>query len=425
MQPGHALILQNGHLQNRQIHSLTRPQSYERKSTEAYEKFWYLLDLATKDRLRTNSSICTTLSGGLDSTTVTVSLLNQLSTVKAFSNVTTVFAEFDEREPIKSFLQQYPQVEWQGVNCDQAWAFSGADADLPIADDPLVPGTMTMNLQLYRHIKESGYGIIFDGEWGDNLFGASFQDCIQAREWQLAIKDLRHQKNWHSNLWRYLLMPSLPTYLQQKFYSRWQNKHNPISPWLKPFFSESSAMKEALTQYYAGFSQENLLSSMTWAKSCSGSVGASQVYKLYRHSLELESASPFQDYRLLQFALNLPISMQQDFAYNKIFLRRATQKNLSDEIRWRPKNNYFDPLRYAGMAKGDGVWDIFNFILNNSFLTTIIDVEILEKELKNYRIEYQNNYQSRHYYKQKTTNFLYSVLCLGSWYKKILKRYSG
>ncbi|MEL6930656.1 MAG: asparagine synthase-related protein [Cyanobacteria bacterium J06600_6] len=423
LQSGHALILQNGSLQHRQIHSLTRPQSYQINKTEAYDEFWHLLDCSVKDRLRTHNPICTTLSGGLDSTTVTVALLNQLSKVNAFSNVTTVFAEFDEREPIQSFLQQYPQVEWQGVNCDLAWAFSGADADLPLADDPLVPGTMTMNLQLYRQVKESGFGVIFDGEWGDSLFGASFQDCVRSRNWQLAIKHLQHQKNWRSTLWRYLAMPSLPPSLQRKFYSRWQNRENPFASWLKPVLRESSAMKVALEQYYAGLAQDNLLSSMNWAKSCSGSVGATQAYRLYRHALGVESASPFQDYRLLKFALNLSPSIQQDFSYNKIFLRHAAQEKLPDDIRWRPKNNYFDPLRYAGMAKGDGVWEILKFIQDNSFLSTIINSQLLDKELKQYRLEYQNNYHSRHYFKQKSTNFLYAVLCMASWYKKLHKRY--
>ena len=93
LQPGFALILKSGQLQERQVTQLSTPKRYELpKSAEIYyEQFWDLFNQATKDRLRSHRPICTTISGGLDSTTITVSLLNHLPQLDAFSIVTEVF----------------------------------------------------------------------------------------------------------------------------------------------------------------------------------------------------------------------------------------------------------------------------------------------------------------------------------------------
>ena len=257
----------------------------------------------------------------------------------------------------------------------------------------------------------------------DNLFAASFQDCIQTKNWGLAIEHLRHQKYWRSALWRYLCLPSLPQSIRKRFYGRWQNRSNPIPPWLKPISSRSSVIKQALEQYYAGFSQENLLSSMNWTTSCSGSVGASQVYKLYRHAMGLESASPLQDYRLIQFALNLPPVVQQDFSYNKIFLRRVNRKTLPEDLAWRPKTNYFDPLRYAGLGAGERVMTILDKLKNNSLLSAIIDVPAIERELRNYRADFSKNYAAQRYFQQDITNTLYAAFMFAFWYDNVSTKY--
>lgn len=111
LRPGFALILQSGRLQQHQIAKLaiSEPQKPQKSPEVHYEKFWHLLDRATKDRLRSYRPVCSTLSGGLDSTTVTVSILNHLPAVDAFSHVTDIFPEFDERQPIQSFYSDIPR----------------------------------------------------------------------------------------------------------------------------------------------------------------------------------------------------------------------------------------------------------------------------------------------------------------------------
>ncbi|MEN9518194.1 MAG: hypothetical protein RLZZ381_782 [Cyanobacteriota bacterium] len=425
LRPGFAITISSGHFSLSPIERLTRPKSFngDRSPEVYYDKFWCLLNQATKDRLRTHRPVCTTLSGGLDSTTITVSVLNHLSSVDAFSNVTTVFTEFDERQPIQSFLERYPQVRWHDVNCDRAWAFSESLDSLPVTDDPLVAGTTAMNVQLYQNIQKLGFGNIFDGEWGDNLFAANIQDFARSGSWRGVIKQLQNTKRWHSSLWKYLLLPHLPTCIQHQWFARWQRQLDPTPVWLKSAFTQQPETKAALRQYFTSFFDANLETSMSWTMECSGSVGTSQVYKLFQSSLGLEFVSPFQDRRLIQFALDLHPLLQHDSTHNKIFLRRANQKTLPEDILWRPKTNYFDPLRYAGLGQGDRVLNILDFLKNSSFFSSIVNVYLIEKELNKYRVDYQSNYDRKNYFKQDDTNFLYAIFAFTNWYKKIQKQY--
>ena len=421
LRPGFALTIESGNFNLRRVETLKRPPKCDRdRSPEAdYDKFWYLLDRATKDRLRSHRPVCTTLSGGLDSTTVTVSVLNHLSSVDAFSNVTTIFPEFDERQPIQSFLERYPQVKWHDVNCDRAWAFTEPWDSLAITDDPLISGTAAMNIKLYQKVQQLGFGIIFDGNWGDSLFAASLQDFAQVRSWQEVVRQLQKTKRWYASFGKYLVFPHLPLYIQNLWFARWQGKQNFIPIWMKPAFTQQPELKSASKQRFAVTLDANLEANMNWTKDSGGGVGARQVYRSFQSNLGIESLSPFQDRRLIQFALNLHPSKQHDSTYNKIFLRRANQKTLPNDVLWRPKFNYFDPLRYAGLGQGDRVLDILDYLKTSSFFSSIVDVSLIEKELQEYRQDYQKGYVKTQYFKQQTTNFLYAIFIYVDWYTNI------
>ena len=79
--PGHALVLHRGNLKQFSIDSLKQPPQFRKLinlQKSATKNFGKILNSVTKDRLRTEQRVGTYLTGGLDSTTVTLSLLNQL-----------------------------------------------------------------------------------------------------------------------------------------------------------------------------------------------------------------------------------------------------------------------------------------------------------------------------------------------------------
>ncbi len=393
LQPGFALILKLGELQERKITQFSIPQGYESpKSPEVYyDRFWDLLNKSVKDRLRSYRPVCTSLSGGLDSTTITVSLLNHLPSVDAFSIMTETFPEFDERQPIESFLQRYPQTVSHEVNCDRAWSFTEDWDSLPVLDDHFTNSTLPMNIKLMQKIQAQGFGLVFDGEGGDELFYVGIQDLAKAGDWGQVFRYLKNSQSWYSPLWRGLAVPHLPKFLLLKWFARCQRKSNPLPPWIKTDYAQTSPMQTAIQQYFQSEVHDNTMQSISWAMTCSSSVALSQVYRLIGYCHNLEFTSPFLDQRLIEFALNLPPSLQYDVTHEKVFLRRANQKMLPEDLLWRSKSNHFTPLRDVAIAQGDQVTQLLRILKKSDLLQEFVDMQEFENSINNYRRNYSAN----------------------------------
>lgn len=420
LRPGFALTIRSGQLQQRRIAQLSVPSHYESGQNPEvyYEKFWHLLNEAVRDRLRSHRPVATTLSGGLDSTTVTISLLNQHPSVDAFSTVTEVFPEFDEYKPIQSFLQQYPQIKWHAVNSDHAWAFSEPWEQLPVTDDPVVTSTLPINLHLTEQMQKLGFGLVFDGEGGDALFSEnlSLRELGRAGNWLRVIQILRNQRRWYSSVWREFVLPRLSKSWQSQWVAIKHRKFNPIPPWIHPAYTQKPQTQAALQQYF----EVNNLSSgfadnLTLTHESSGFVGAIQVYRLVRYAYRLEHVSPLLDQRLVEFACNLPPILQNDPVHEKIFLRQSNRGKLPEDVLWRPKENYFDPLKYTGLAKGHQAVELMKQIPNCPCLQEIIDTKQVETLL--------NGYRQGQSLSNDLTNQLYALLAFVNWHQRVEKYY--
>jgi asparagine synthase (glutamine-hydrolysing) len=421
LRPGYALLLKAGQFKEQQIAAFSWPENYDspksarRPVQSYYDEFWDLLNKSVRDRLRTIHRPCTTLSGGLDSTTVTVSLLNQLPQIDAFSIVTSIYPEIDEREPIKAFLHQYPQTTWHEVNTDQSWALSEPWSELPIPDDPLITCTLPMNLTLMAQMQQQGFGLFFDGELGDDLCAVDFSDLVQFGRWGKAQQYLKQQERWPSFLWHELVLERLPLGLSR----RWQvSKPLPVPTWIKPHYIQQPQTQAAISQHYQASIATGLQKNLSWAIGSGFSTALHRVYALMHANYKLQAVSPLQDRRIIQFAINLPPELQIDPVHEKIFLRQANQGYLPPQILSRPKNNYFDPLKYAGIAKGEQVLELLDRLPTISCLDEIIDIQQVKQTLLNYRAGYHRDRQGS--YRNAEANYLYELFTFVNWYQNMV-----
>ncbi|HEY9673842.1 MAG TPA: asparagine synthase-related protein [Waterburya sp.] len=427
LRPGSALLLKSGELQQRQVATLTAPERYESpKSPEVYyEKFWYLLNQSVKDRLRSYRPVCTTLSGGLDSTTVTVSLLNHLPTIDAFSIVSDVFPEFDERKPIKSFLQRYPQVKWHEVyaDADDAWALNEPWERLPVTDDPIVSCTLSVDLQIMEQMQKQGFGLAFDGLWGDMLFQTTPQDLARAGSWQQVLQNLRGNKRWYLTLLSQLVLPQLPKSWQSYCFAKRRGKQNPLPPWMTPSYVQKPQAQAAIQQYYESYLSKNLVQHITYLMEYVGLVAPFQAYRLLRYAHQLDSTSPLQDRRLVEFAINLHPSLQNDSVHEKVFLRQANRLTLPEDVLWRSKDNYFDPLKYAALGQGHQSFKLLEQAQTCRGLQEIIDISKFGNYLNGYRNEYSSSYCQWQPLNNDLSNKLYILLEFTNWHDRVNLKY--
>lgn len=423
LKPGYALVLKAGQLQEQQVAELVFPERYDhaRSADSYYDEFWHLLNKSVKDRLRTVHRPCTTLSGGLDSTTITVSLLNHLPQVDAFSTVTDTYPEFDEREPIEKFLHMYPQTIWHPVNSDHAWSLSENWDQLPATDDPLVSSTLPMNLHLMEQAKQQGFGLIFDGECGDEICAVDLSDLARAGRWRKLGQCLKQEESLKSVLWWEFVLPRLSGYWQHKWFTL--RPQNVLPTWLTPEYLQSSPTKMALDQSYQAMLVTGFQQNMAWSLTSGASAASHQVFLLMHGAYRLHVTSPFQDRRLINFAVNLPPDLQCDPVHGKIFLRQANRKYLPEQILWRPKDNYFDPLKYAGLAEGHQALELLGRLKQTSFLENIIDVSGVEQVLLDYRSGYNQRLNGS--YRNTEANHLYELFTFVNWYERVTTNVLG
>jgi asparagine synthase (glutamine-hydrolysing) len=212
----------------------------------------------------------------------------------------------------------------------------------------------------------------------------------------------------------------MTTAWQQKFVA-WRR---PVSlpPWLTPDYAQDKSIQMAIEDSYQANISTRLSTNISWAMSSGYSVAITQAYKLIQAAHHLQTASPLQDRRLINLMVNLPPELQIDTTHEKIFLRQAGQNYLPPAIQWKPKDNYFDPMKYVGLGQGQPVLEMIDRLQETACLTGLIDVPKVEKMLLDYRAGYAESYRPGQPYRNQEANQLHDLFNFVKWHYQLRNR---
>jgi asparagine synthase (glutamine-hydrolysing) len=426
LQPGQGLILQSGHLQIQTIANLTACDRYDPVTNPElyYDEFWSLMQRAISDRLRNHRPAYSTLSGGLDSTTVAVALVQQVSSLPAVSAMTEIFPDFDERVPIRQFLEWYPQIQWHPINCDDAWGLTEPWERLPAIDDPFFSSVLPMNLRLYEWAQSKGLGIQFGGNFGDEFCSVSLQDHLNAAPWSSLLKALKTAPRWQSVLFHQLLLPNLPP-AGQEAWSYWRCRRSglPDHPWLQPQYQQTAPL--AAVQHYQsrmGMAKTHSMGMQQFMAN-TRQVGSGQLCRLLSAHYHVELADPFGDRRLIEFSSRLHPSLHSDPTYGKIFLRQANRKTLPEAVRLRPKMNCFTSLRHVALGEGEQALSLLNDACKEPAINSIINFSQFEADFSDYRKSYASSYVKGESFHPYLSQSMMSYFMFFSWFLNLKRAY--
>lgn len=326
--PGEYAVYSNGRLTRKRYFTLTA-REYTDSPQQSVEKVRYLLTDAIEKQLVSDVPLCFFLSGGLDSSII-VQVASEYYKKKNLAAPTTYSVEYTDNKKYfeKSLFQPTPDSDFIDMMVKNAGTTHNEvildnselfDALFPSVTARDLPGYVDIDSSLLLFCKEikKDFTVSLSGECADELFGGYpwyhnreilFEECFP---WS------RSQK-----IRRSVLKPGIlkngEEYVHQKYLDTVKNTDK-----LSTDSELTSRMREMFSLNYYWFMQCLL----ERKDRCSMYNG-------------LEVRVPFCDYRLVEYAYNMPWEIKAYSNREKGIVRKAFEDLLPSGIAWRKKSPY-------------------------------------------------------------------------------------
>lgn len=336
-------------------------------SDEEYvEGFRALFREAIRTRLRSAYPVGSTLSGGLDSSSITCTAVQILSEQRDF-NLHTFSAVFpdlpdadlrliDEREYIEavvalgSFRPHY-------VRGDRLSPLQDVDTVLWHADEPFVAPNLYLHWALYGAAQRQGARIFLDGIDGDTTVSHGLgylAELAGTGRWRSLVREatvLAATSGLSSSprriVWEYGILPSIPSGPSRL----WHNMRDRFgrNPHFGDLVNPAFAQRVGLAGRLRGAEESNRSRARAEREiHRRGLMSPIVPYVLEladkaAAAFELEPRYPFFDRRLIEYCLGLPADQKLRAGWTRSIMRRAMEGILPPKVQWRAQKANLSP----------------------------------------------------------------------------------
>ena len=369
LNPGECATYKNGFLCKEKYFSIEACEHTDNEK-QTIEKTRYLLTDAIRRQLITDVPMCFFLSGGLDSSII-VKTASEYNKEKKLGKINTYSVEYRDNQKYftKSLFQPTADVEFISLMSKEADTRHReiildnsllVDALYESVDARDLPGYVDVDSSLLLFCKEikKDYTVALSGECADELFGGYpwyhnhsilFEDCFP---WSRS-QDVR----------RFILKDGIlkngEEYVRQRYLDTIK-----LAPKLKSDSRIDSRMRE---MFYLNF---------YWFMQCL--LERKDRCSMYSG---LEVRVPFCDYRLVEYAYNMPWNLKAYGKREKGIVRKAFEDILPKEICWRKKSPYpktHNPVYFEECAKR-----VRLILQKNNILTELLNKKAIESIIEN------------------------------------------
>ena len=369
LNPGECAIYKNGVICRQKYFSIDAKEHTDNEK-QTIEKTRYLLTDAIRRQLVSDVPMCFFLSGGLDSSII-VKTASEYHKEHKLGKINTYSVEYRDNEKYfqKSLFQpnaDYEYISLMSKNADTRHReiildnMLLVDALYDSVDARDLPGYVDVDSSLLlfcREIKKD-YTVALSGECADELFGGYpwyhnheilFEDCFP---WSKS-QDVRR------NILKDGILKNGEEYVRQRYLDTIN-----MAPKLKSESKTDSRMKE---MFYLNF---------YWFMQCL--LERKDRCSMYNG---LEVRVPFCDYRLVEYAYNMPWDLKAYGKREKGIVRKAFEDILPDEICWRKKSPY--PKTHNPIYFNECADRVRNILKKKNILTEMLDKNAIESIIEN------------------------------------------
>lgn len=335
----------------------------EISAADAVEKFAELLNSSVKRRLRSDVPVGTSLSGGLDSSTIAACIMgagkrssvedsatvfgNQSGRLQTFSALFPGF-ENDESAYIKQVTESLA-IKNYPVYPTAAGLINEFEKICYHQEEPFQSSGIYAQYKVFEQARQQQVTVLLDGQGADETL-AGYPKFIH---WYLQEVLSRHklgsaqverkafQKNDQPFLWdtKNIIAAFLPSHaaiqLERKEYLK-TIRH----PDLNPVFLKSVAGRE-----WEGIHKPIVTKLNDILYFHTAEMGLEELLRFAdRNSMAhgCEVRLPFLNHELVEFVFSLPSQLKMHEGWTKFLLRKAMDKKLPDEIVWRKEKVGFE-----------------------------------------------------------------------------------
>jgi asparagine synthase (glutamine-hydrolysing) len=335
-----------------------------KKEDEYFEAFRHILSKAVYCRLRSDFPVGSSLSGGLDSSSIACIARNHFREagsvpLHTFSAIFPDLPEedlpiIDERRFIQAVLDQGGfSPLW--IEADKLSPFTGVAGLLWEDDEPIVAPNLYLHAAMFKTAQDQGIRIFLDGTDGDTAISYGYQylaELSSKGRWIKLIKESSAIAQHYPDspavtrkiIWKHGIRPLVPE-LFVKIGRSMRKKEAPswdLGKAINPDFARRIRLQERISR----------VEEYRWQ----GAMD--QHWKminqaLYPYVLEIsdkatsrfsiEGRYPFFDRRLLDFAVGLPARFKLRDGWSRYILRKSMEGILPGEVQWRFQKSNLSP----------------------------------------------------------------------------------
>ena len=326
---------------------------------QASLQFHELLMDSVKLRLRSDVAVGSSLSGGLDSSSI-VMLIAQLKGDSQKQNTFSArFKNFanDEGTHIETVIKACKSIEANYVWPDEDYFLNVLDKIVYHQDEPFGSASIVAQYAVMELAKQKNVTVLLDGQGADEYLGGY----------------LRYYKLYLNQL--YLTNKKL-------FYKEKENyeaMHQLASPYI-PFYKQET-LRMKLGRYKSTFTGKPPYYPLSLKNELKTDTTSGELKRLLRyadrnsmaHSREVRL--PFLSHKLVEFAFTLPDEYKLHLGWSKYILRHSMNSILPKSICWRvdkigyesPQKNWLNtPLMIGELNHAAKLFDISNKIIETN-----------------------------------------------------------
>jgi asparagine synthase (glutamine-hydrolysing) len=357
----------------------------------ALEQFKNLFSRSIKRRLRSDVSIGTSLSGGLDSSSVVAFCDQHLTDYYSHKCFTASFEGFekDELKYAETVARRF-NLEHYVARIDASEIVKLMDAVMRRQEEPVTSASVLAQYKVFQLAKQNGVTVLLDGQGADEVLGGYhkyykwyWQELYRNRKLKTSkeLKTARELGITEPFGFKNKIAALLPEFSAGILQTRKSKK-----AFSHPYLDREFAFSNKQEFYYSVPASFDLNGSLYYNTFVNGLEELLRFADRNSMAHAVEVRLPFLDHLLVEFLFSLPPEFKIHEGWTKWLLRKSVEDVLPGEIIWRKDKVGFEPPQKIWMS--DKI--VLEAISNGK--QKLVAQKILTPSVLNKKIEPHNAY---------------------------------